>query len=61
MEQLGVQLEQAAELDLSIATIEKIEKGTRSLYDYEVVAFAKVLKVELAQLLETKSTNPNKT
>jgi transcriptional regulator with XRE-family HTH domain len=54
MEKLSVQLEQSAGLELSIATIEKIEKGTRSLYDYEVVAFAEVLEVELKQLLASK-------
>jgi transcriptional regulator with XRE-family HTH domain len=60
MEYLGVLLEQTAELELSIATIEKIEKGTRSLYDYEVVAFAAVLQVELTYLLNGKFADPSK-
>ena len=51
MEYLSEQLEQAAGFELSIATIEKIEKGTRSVYDYEVIVFASVLQVPLEDLL----------
>lgn len=60
MEYLSEQLEQAAGFELSIATIEKIEKGTRSVYDYEVIVFARVLDVPLQELLlNTDNANNN--
>ena len=52
MERLAVQLEREAGLELSISTIDRIEKGRRSVYDYEVVAFAKALHTTVALLLE---------
>ncbi len=51
MEQLSNHIEKKTGLDLSIATIDKIEKGKRSVYDYEVVAFALVLGRSLEELL----------
>jgi transcriptional regulator with XRE-family HTH domain len=51
MENLSERLEQAAGLELNIATIEKIEKGTRSVYDYELPVFAEVLQVSIQDLL----------
>ncbi len=51
MEELGVQVERKTGLDLSIATIDRIEKGKRSVYDYEIVAFGLVLERSFEQLL----------
>lgn len=37
---------------MGISTIDRIEKGRRSVYDYEVVAFAKTLEVSVTALFE---------
>ena len=38
-------------LDMSVSTIGRIESGTRSVYDYEIIAFAQVFNVDLKWLL----------
>ena len=52
MELLAVNLERVTGVELSISTIDRIEKGRRSVYDYEVVAFAETLEVSVGALLE---------
>ncbi len=51
MEYLTEMLEKESGLEMSISTIDRIEKGRRSVYDYEVVAFAKTLGVSFTSLL----------
>lgn len=43
---------QANGLDIDRATIAKIETQKRRFYDYEIIAFAKALKVKPAVLIE---------
>lgn len=45
IEELSHALAQVTNLELSPATISKIERGKRGAYDYEVVAFCKALAV----------------
>ena len=52
MELLAANLERVTGVELSISTIDRIEKGRRSVYDYEVVAFAQTLGVAVQTLLE---------
>ena len=52
MELLAANLERVTGVELSISTIDRIEKGRRSVYDYEVVAFAKTFEVSVTELLE---------
>ena len=51
MEHLSVMLEEREGLDMSVSTIGRIESGTRSVYDYEIIAFAQVFNVDLKWLL----------
>jgi hypothetical protein len=51
MEDLANQLEASSGLEMSIATIDRIEKGRRGVYDYEIVAFAQVFNIDFALLL----------
>lgn len=51
LEDLSQALLQSAGLELAPATLSKIERGQRSVYDYEVVAFCQALKVEPQWLL----------
>jgi HTH-type transcriptional regulator, cell division transcriptional repressor len=51
MERLSEMLEEHEGLEISISTIGRIESGTRSVYDYEVIALARVLDVDLKWLL----------
>jgi transcriptional regulator with XRE-family HTH domain len=51
LEDLSHALSQEAGLELTPATLSKIERGQRSVYDYEVVAFCRTLKVEPGWLL----------
>jgi HTH-type transcriptional regulator, cell division transcriptional repressor len=51
MERLSEMLEEHEDLEISISTIGRIESGTRSVYDYEIIAFARVLDVDLKWLL----------
>ena len=52
MEHLSEMLEVLEDLEISISTIGRIESGARSVYDYEVVALARVFKVDLKWLLD---------
>lgn len=51
MERLSEMLEEHEGLEISISTIGRIESGNRSVYDYEVVALARVFKIDLKWLL----------
>ena len=51
MEHLSVMLEEHEGLEMSISTIGRIESGMRSVYDYEIIAFAQVFNVDLKWLL----------
>ena len=51
MEHLSVMLKEREGLDMSVSTIGRIESGTRSVYDYEIIAFAQVFNVDLKWLL----------
>ena len=51
LEELSSLLDQQASLQLSTGTFSKIERGLRSVYDYEIVAFCQVLKIQPTWLL----------
>ncbi|GAA5533797.1 helix-turn-helix transcriptional regulator [Deinococcus aluminii] len=51
LEDLSQALLQNGGLELTPATLSKIERGRRSVYDYEVVAFCRAFKVEPRWLL----------
>ena len=51
LEELSALLEQQAGLSLSAATLSKIERGLRSVYDFEIIAFCRLLKIEPNVLL----------
>lgn len=51
LEDLSQAITQSTGLELTPATLSKIERGQRSVYDYEVVAFCQALKVEPQWLL----------
>lgn len=50
-ERLALALEEGEGLNISLGTIGKIEAGIRSVYDFEVAAFARVLGVDANWLL----------
>jgi len=52
LEELSDLLEQQVALELSAGTLSKIERGFRSVYDFEVIAFCQVLKVTPSKLLD---------
>jgi len=51
LEEFSALLEQQTGLELSGATLSKIERGLRSVYDFEVIAFCQVLKIDSNTLL----------
>lgn len=51
LEDLSQALLQSAGLELTPATLSKIERGRRSVYDYEVIAFCRTFGVEPRWLL----------
>ena len=51
LEQLSLAVEEHEGLEISLATIGKIEAGVRGVYDYEVAALANVLGVSADWLL----------
>ena len=51
MDTLSEMLEDQADLHMSPGTIGKIEVGIRSVYDYEIAAFADVLGISTDWLL----------
>ena len=53
MDTLSEMLEDQADLHMSAGTIGKIEVGIRSVYDYEITAFASILGVTTDWLLNT--------
>ena len=57
MEHLSEMLEEHEGLEISISTIGRIESGMRSVYDYEIVAFARVFNVDLKWLLNFHKTD----
>ena len=42
------------EIDLDRSALGRIERGDRGIYDYELVALAKILKVSVSDLLKEK-------
>lgn len=54
LEELSQQLVQTTGLELTASTLSKIETGVRSVYDFEVQAFARVLAVPLTSLFEVE-------
>lgn len=50
LEELSQQLSQTTGLELTASTLSKIETGVRSVYDFEVQAFAQVLGLSIASL-----------
>ncbi|WP_407571649.1 hypothetical protein [Deinococcus altitudinis] len=51
LDELSSLLDQQLSLQLSIGTLSKIERGLRSVYDFEVNAFCQVLKIRPDWLL----------
>lgn len=57
LEELSARLEQQGTLNLSAATLSKIERSLRSVYDYEVIGFCKVLNTDSSWLLGLSEQN----
>ncbi|WP_167757981.1 helix-turn-helix domain-containing protein [Deinococcus fonticola] len=51
LEQLHDLILEVTQLDISQPTLSRIERQERSVYDFEVAAFARVLKVDAGWLL----------
>nr|WP_237724965.1 helix-turn-helix transcriptional regulator [Deinococcus alpinitundrae] len=58
LEELSALLEQQSGLELSAATLSKIERGLRSVYDFEVIAFCRLLKIDPSVLLGFTAERP---
>jgi len=56
LEEFSALLEEQAGLELTAATLSKIERGLRSVYDFEILAFCSTLKIDSNELLGLSKT-----